>query len=150
MIRNLIQAYFGIIMFSLYNQKVTISLENGYTFKLRKEQAIVLGFLSIDDEDETKEILNTETPTYKANLRRESNIYIYCSIVQPQIVGYQTVPLLDMVSKGHRHLPVQYIPVLIKSFQEIIILLRSSTNKLISFDRGRALRTLHFKRIKFL
>lgn len=137
------------ITFGLSNHKVTVTLESGYAVKLRKEQAIVLGFLPFDTSDEIKEITSTSTGTYKANLYRDTNIYIYCSIVQPQILGDQTVPLLDMVrSKGHRHLPVRYIPVLIKSFQEIQILLRSSTNELISFDRGRAVITLHFRRIK--
>jgi hypothetical protein len=38
-------------MFTIHSGKVTVTLENGYTVHLRKEQAIILGFLTFDDSD---------------------------------------------------------------------------------------------------
>ena len=69
------------------NGKVTIRLSSGYKVRLRREQAIVLGFMNFRDSAETYDVENTETGSYKANLYRETNIHVYCDIVQPQIVG---------------------------------------------------------------
>ena len=77
--------------------KVTITLSPGYKVYLRREQAIVLGFMTFDDSAEVKEIAKTETGSYVANLHRETNIYVYCDIVQPQIVGDKMAPLLGIV-----------------------------------------------------
>jgi hypothetical protein len=96
----------GKIMFTIHIGKVTVTLENGCEVHLRKEQAIILGFLTFDDSDIVKKI-TTETGDHEANLHRETNIYVYCDIVQPQIVGNQTVPLLDIVrdeGKGKREM----------------------------------------------
>ena len=79
------------------NGKVTITLSPGYKVYLRREQAIVLGFTKFDDSAEVKEIAKTETGLYEANLHRETNIYVYCDIVQPQIVGNKMAPLLGIV-----------------------------------------------------
>ena len=79
------------------NGKVTITLSPGYKVCLRRDQAIVLGFMTFDDSAEVKEIGKSETGSYEANLHRETNIYVHCNIVQPQIVGDKTVPLLGIV-----------------------------------------------------
>ena len=72
------------------NGKVKVRLFPGYTVRLRREQAIVLGFMTFEDPAETYDIENhTETGTYKANLYRETNIHVYCDIVQPQIRFYR-------------------------------------------------------------
>ena len=50
------------------NGKVTITLRDGYRVRLRREQAIVLGFMNFEDSAETYYIKYTETGSYKANL----------------------------------------------------------------------------------
>ena len=51
------------------NGKVTAHLDPGYTVRLRREQAIVLGFMTFEDSSETYDIENVEeTGQYKANL----------------------------------------------------------------------------------
>ena len=138
--------------------KVTITLSPGYKVYLRREQAIVLGFMTFDDSAEVKEIAKTETGSYVANLHRETNIYVYCDIVQPQIVGDKTVPLLAIVpcqktTETYETLyapeNIHYIPVQTKSFQKIKVLLRSSTNESIPFEYGRATITLHLKPLNY-
>ena len=146
------------IVFALENGKVTIRLSSAYTVVLRKEQAIVLGFMKFDDSDEVKEIISTETGAYEANLHRRTNIHVYCDIIQPQIVGDKTVPLLGIVptekTSGtcetiYEVENIHYIPIQTKSFQEIKVLLRSSTNESIPFEYGRATITLHLRPIYF-
>ncbi len=91
---------------------------------------------------------------YEANLHRETSIYVYCDIIEPQIVGNRTVPLLDIVwdkGKGKREIThfsenLHYVPVRTKSFEEVKVLLRSNTNERISFEHGQTSITLHFVR----
>ena len=140
------------------NGKVTLTLSPGYKVHLRREQAIVLGFMKFEDSAEVKEIEKTETGQYEANLHRETSIHVYCDIVQPQIVGDNTVPLLIVVpyqkttetyETTYVGENIRYIPVQTKSFQNIKVLLRSSTNEPISFDDGRAAITLHLKPLNY-
>ena len=124
---------------------------------MRRDQAIVLGFMTFDDSAEVKEIGKSETGSYEANLHRETNIYVHCNIVQPQIVGDKTVPLLGIVpyqkTETYETLyaveNIHYIPIQTKSFQKIKVLLRSSTNESIPFEHGRATITLHLKPLNY-
>ena len=140
------------------NGKVTITLSPGYKVYLRREQAIVLGFMKFDDSAEMKEITKAETGSYEANLHRETNIHVYCDIVQPQIVGDKMEPLLGVVpcektTETYETLyameNIHYIPIQTKSFQKIKILLTSSTNESIPFEYGRATITLHLKPVNY-
>ena len=105
-----------------------------------------------------KNIKNTETGSYEANLHRRTNIHVYCDIIQPQIVGDKTLPLLGIVptekTSGtcetiYAVENIHYIPIQTKSFQEIKVLLRSSTNESIPFEYGRATITLHLRPVYF-
>ena len=140
------------------NGKVTVTLSSGYKVRLRREQAIVLGFMTFEDSAETYDVKNTETGTYKANLYRETNIHVYCDIVQPQIVGDKIAPLVAIVPYQktteayevlHEVENIHYIPVQTKSFQNIRVHLRSSTEKSIPFQHGRAAITLHLKPLSY-
>ena len=141
------------------NGKVTVRLSPGYTVRLRKEQAIVLGFMTFEDSSETYDVENAkETGTYKANLYRETNIHVYCDIVQSQIVGDKMTPLVAVVpcqktTETYETLyaveNIHYIPVQTKSFQNIKVHLRSSTEEPIPFEHGRAAITLHLKPLNY-
>ena len=140
------------------NGKVTAHLEPGYTVRLRREQAIVLGFMTFEDSSETYDIENVEeTGQYKANLYRETNILVYCNIVQPQIVGDRLIPLVAIVpyqkttgTTGFYAVEnIHYIPVQTKTFQNIQVHLRSSTEEPIPFEHGRAAITLHLKPLNY-
>ena len=64
------------------NGKVTAHLSPGYTVRLRREHAIVLGFMTFEDSSETYDIENVEeSGQYKANLYRETNILVYLSSI---------------------------------------------------------------------
>ena len=128
-------------------QKVTITLRDGYRVRLSREQAIVLGFMNFEDSAETYYIKGTETGSYKANLYRETNIFVYCDIVQPQIVGDKLIPLVAIIpyqkttetyETFYAVENIHYIPVQTKAFQNIKVHLRSSTEESIPFEHGRA------------
>ena len=141
------------------NGKVTAHLSPGYTVRLRREQAIVLGFMTFGDSSETYDIENVEeSGLYKANLYRETNILVYCNIVQPQIVGDRLIPLVAVVpyqkptgtyETFYAVENIHYIPVQTKSFQNIQVHLRSSTEETIPFEHRRAAITLHLKPLNY-
>ena len=140
------------------NGKVTVHLDGGYTVRLRREQAIVLGFMSFEDSSETYDIESAEeSGQYKANLYRETNILVYCDIVQPQIVGDRLIPLVAIVPYQTTETSetfyavenIHYIPVQTKTFQNIKVYLRSSTEEPIPFEHGRAAITLHLKPLNY-
>ena len=141
------------------NGKVAVKLSPGYAVRLRREQAIVLGFMTFEDSSETHDIENAqETGPYKANLYRETNIHVYCDIVQPQIAGDKMAPLLAVVPCQETYDTyetlyavenIHYIPVQTKSFQNIKVHLRSSTEESIPFEHGRATITLHVKPLNY-
>ena len=145
--------------FTLENGRVTIKVQPNHKIILRKKQAIILGFVAFDDnEKEYHEIKTTEEGSYDANLYRETNIHVYCDIAQSQIVGDKTMPLLGIVptEKTHGIYETAYavenihnIPLQTKSFQNIKILLRSSTDEPIPFKYGRAVVTLHLKPLNY-
>ena len=120
------------IKFSILNGKVTVTSSH-FTIYLRKEQAIVLGFMKFDDPEEVKKITRgTTTGSYNANLHRETNIHVYCDIVQAQIVGDTEVPLIGVIPTAektsemhetvHEVENIHYIPIQTKSFQKIKVL----------------------------
>ena len=140
------------------NGKVKVKLSPGYTVRLRREQAIVLGFMTFEDSAEAYDVKKTETGPYKANLYRETNIHVYCDIVQAQIVGDKMAPLLAVVPCQETYDTyetlyavenIHYIPVQTKSFQNIKVHLRSSTEEPIPFEHGRAVITLHLKPLNY-
>ena len=140
------------------DEKVTISVSSGYKVLLTRAQAIILGFLNINDEEEVREISATETGKHHVNLHRKTSIFIYCDIVEPQIVGDKTIPLLGIApcetpgkiyEKIYTGENIRYIPVQTRSFQNIKIHLRSSTYEPIPFEHGRASVTLHLRPLKY-
>ena len=150
-VNNEIEFSFGL------NGKVTISL-SGYKVRLRREQAIVLGFMNFEDSAEMYDVENTKTGPYKANLYRETNIHVYCDIVHPQIVGDKMAPLVAIVpcqktTETYETLyaveNIHYIPVQTKAFQNIKVHLRSSTEEPIPFEHGRAAITLHLRPLNY-
>ena len=94
-----------------------------------------------------------ESP-YVAKLYGITSIYVYCNIVQPQIVGNTSVPLQrtipvtrnsgDVITKTFTN--IQYVPVQTKSFEDIEILLRTDTGDPVPFEHGKAIATLFFRK----
>ena len=80
-------------------------------------------------------------------------MYVYCDLVEPQIVGDVQAPLLKIVSvegsdgeivNAHYSRPF-YLPVIRQHFQTIQIDLRLHSGDLVPFERGKVFITLHFR-----
>ena len=128
--------------------KVTVQIKNGFQFAAMKPLSIILGFGG-------KDVMlkkTTESP-YVADLTAVSTIYVYCDIVQPQIVGDKSAQLLksipaegtfgDIITKTFTN--IQYVPIQKKLFEDVEILLRSDTGDPVPFERGKVVTTLHFR-----
>jgi hypothetical protein len=86
------------------------------------------------------------------------SLYIYCSLVEPQIVGNVTAPLLrnvhieglhgDMVEKLY-HTP-HYVPVIAKQVDRIEIDIKDDKNQSVPFQFGKAVVKLHFRKKRAL
>ena len=82
-----------------------------------------------------------------------STIYVYCDIVEPQVVGDTNAQLLktipvegkfgDVIAKTFTN--IQYVPIQTRSFENIEILLRNDTGDPVPFELGKVVITLHFR-----
>jgi hypothetical protein len=85
-------------------------------------------------------------------------LYIYCDLVEQQIVGNTLSPLLDVVSAEGTFsemtrvdiLDPHYVPVLRKDFESIEIAIRDDAGQPVNFKYGRVLVKLHFRRPRYL
>lgn len=87
-----------------------------------------------------------------------SQLFVYCDIIEPQIVGDVMTPLLRIISldpskyiygsnKMHVFSPPHYLPVMRREFDTIEIDIRSSTGEKIPFQFGTACVKLHFRKL---
>ena len=137
------------VTFDIRTEKVTIHMKNGRQFAVIEKMSIILGF----GGKEVKIVKTTVSP-YVVDISGAMNsIYVYCDLVQPQIVGdtnaklLRTVPIEgkmgDVVTRTYNN--IQYVPVQTKSFEDIEILLRDDIGNVLPFERGKVLAMLHFR-----
>ena len=122
--------------------------------ELSDKLALQLGY-SPGENDLKKNNLSIRPANLRVGL--PSQMYIYCDIVEPQLVGDYMAPLLQMINidttnyvyGGSRfmqfHSP-HYIPVLKASFESVEIDLRDNTGVKLPFKFGTSCVKLHFKR----
>ena len=112
--------------------------------------AILLGFGEVG----VKATQDTVSP-YVADITAALNmIYVYCGIVQSQVVGdvnanlLRTVPIEGEVGEviTRTYSNIQYVAAQTKYFEYIEILLRDDTGNPLPFEHGRVITTLHFQR----
>lgn len=80
-------------------------------------------------------------------------IYVYCDLVEPQIVGDVQAPLLKIVKVEGKdgeminaHYPrPYYLPVMRQHFQSIEIDIRLHSGDFVPFERGKVYLVLHFR-----
>ncbi len=86
------------------------------------------------------------------------SLYVYCDLLEPRIVGDAQVPLLrivpiegtqgQMITKTYEN--IQYVPVLKKNFRTVELYIMTDTGELVSFNPGKLVVTLHFRRKRHL
>ena len=98
-------------------------------------------------------IVKTTVSPYVADLHGSITIYVYCNIVQPQVVGDRKVNLLRSIPVEGKmgevltrtFTNIQCVPVQTKLFEDIEILLKGDTENPMPFEREKVLATLHFR-----
>ena len=98
-------------------------------------------------------IKKTTGRPYTADLTVVSTIYVYCDIVEPQIVGDTSAQLLKSIPVRGKFgdviagtfINIQYVPIRTKSFEVVKVLLRSDTGDPVPFERGKVVIKLHFR-----
>ena len=138
-----------LLTYNAITGKVTVQMKNGFQFGLVKSLSIMLGFWE-------KDVIvkkSTESP-YVADLTTGSTImYVYCHIVEPQIVGDTSAQLLksipaegkfgDIIAKTFTN--IQYVPIRTKSFEAVEVLLRNETGDPVPFECRKVVIPLHFR-----
>ena len=83
-----------------------------------------------------------------------NSLYVYCPLVEPRMVGDAHVPLLRIVPVEGRDGqmvtrvfdPIQYCTLLQRRFQDVEIDIRDDMGRVVPFERGRVVVTLHCRK----
>ena len=134
------------ISYNTITGKTVVKLKTRYKLSVSLPLSTMFGF-------EAKEIILEKTTTESPNVADMSvisNIYTYCDILEPQIVGDTNAQLLksipvegkfgDIIAKTYTN--IHYVPVQTKLFEIVKILLRGDTGKPVPFERGKVV--IHF------
>lgn len=136
-------------MYNPLNRRVVVQLKENLELIISEQIAYMLGF--------KQRILNqTENlASYPPDMRGGiDSLYIYCDLVQPQIVGNVLVPLLRIlpVSGTYGNIVHQvfvmphYIDVLHKEFSHVTVSIKTDRDLPIPFKFGKTVLKLHFRR----
>ena len=136
------------LSFNAKTGKVTVTVKNKRQLAISGRQSIILGFGGKSTVIKT----TTESP-YAAEVSAVTNLYVYCDIVEAQIVGDTSAQLVksipvegkfgDNIYKTFTN--IQYMPVQKKTFEDVEVLLRGDTGDAVPFERGKVVITLHFR-----
>lgn len=134
----------------------TITLTNPQNIKklyFSPKLSLQLGF------DPDTNIVTKGTGKFPVNLYLglPSQLYVYCDIIEPQMVGDIMCPLLRIIpldptkyiygsNKMHVFSPPHYMPVMRREFDTIEIDIRTNTGENVPFQFGTSCVKLHFKR----
>ena len=142
------------ITFSLSprTHKINVTMAKNHYIALYGQLSKMLGF----EGGDIKVRKSSESPCV-SDLHDIASIFVYCNIVQPQIIGNASVPLLrtiavsgksgDVITKTFNN--IQYVPVQTKSFENIEILLRTDTGDPVPFERGKVIATQYFRKLSY-
>lgn len=141
-----------------YNKFVEVSMGSDVgKIKLSPTLALQLGF---DPNESTLEGESVNKSIRSPNIRLglPSHMYVYCDLVEPQMVGDTVAPLLKIVNisttsyvyglhNSTSFLDPHYVPVMYRSFDSVEIDLRDSTGRHLPFHFGTSCVKLHFRKV---
>ena len=146
--------------FDYRRKKVWMGVPFGFGVFLNEEVAEMLGFK--ENAWFAKEVADQILPfekmeaEYHPDMKMiKSALYVYCNVVEPQIVGDRRYKLLNHVAVNNqgpgentlveiaRH---HYLPVSRNHIPEIEVDITDDAGRSIRFERGKVITTLHFRR----
>lgn len=130
--------------------RVYIELKNGASVSFANDLAVILGFETPFQRAISKSTVSPRAPNINLGMY---SLYVYCDLVQSQLVGDTQVPLLRIVPIEGKHGDVitrtyqspQYLPVSRKNFESIEVDIKDDTGENIPFESGKSVITLHFR-----
>ena len=133
--------------------KVTIEIKNGAELYLTDDIAVILGFeieMIFSETTQSPRVADINAGLY--------SMYVYCDIIQAQLIGDVEVPLLrivpvegkhgDMITKTFQNL--QYVPIVKKQFSTVEMDIKTDTGEKVPFESGKLITTLHLRRSPYL
>ena len=144
------------ILHSMVKPRICLQVGGGYKIKFSTKLSEIIGF---DGKTEfSADVLQKESALFYSKFRPDIHggryhMFIYCDIVESQIVGSSMVPLLRMVNiTGEEGKAVTqtfscpfYLPVSRSEFDVISIILCDEFGIEIPIDKGQVTLTLHFR-----
>lgn len=148
----------GIAVFEYDTKKVEIRLsESVDQIEMSHRLALQLGF---DPEENDLKTNNKSVRPANMLLGLPAQMYIYCDIVEPQLIGDTMAPLLQIINidtanyvyGANRFVQFStphYVPLLKTSFESLEIDLRDNTGDLLPFHFGTSCVKLHFRKAAY-
>jgi len=83
-----------------------------------------------------------------------SYLYIYCDVLEPQIIGTKLAPLLQVVNVEGKYTQLvsriytapHYVPILKKCFNSIEINIKNDMDEPVNFTFGKTIVKMHFRK----
>lgn len=135
--------------------KCIIHLSDNMRYVLGFERNTLADPVKLANDDTSIYKLDNYAGKFPVDLHyRTHSLYVYCDVIEKQIVGDSLAPLLRVLSTRsdlgqwvHKHYNnPHYRPVNNKNFETIRIYISNDIGEMASFDSGRSVVTLHFRR----
>lgn len=156
-----------IFSYDFYLKRVILnySTKTVHSVKMSEQIKYMLGFDDLDSKNKITMIRSRSRGRFQIVAKHPFDLYsgqysffVYCDLIQNQIVGNIRAPLLQIVPiKGshnelvmHSFTTPHYVPVLKKSFDTVEISIKNDLNTLVPFDFGKTIVKLHFKKMQSL
>lgn len=137
---------------TLKRTKVKVNPEKIRTLRFSPRLQYMLGLHESEIGSESTEFIGKYIPDLRGGFYA---LYVYCSLVEPQIVGNATAPLLRLVNvEGSHHGSIaekifhtpHYVPILCREIQRIDIEIKDDFNQYVPFDFGKTILKLHVRK----
>lgn len=154
---NSLQKLAGHVSFEYDMKKVEIIVgEHIDQIEMSHRLALQLGF---DPGENDLKSNNKSIRPANMLLGLPSQMYVYCDIVEPQLIGDTMAPLLQIINidttnyvyganKCVQFSSPHYVPLMKSSFESLEIDLRDHTGSLLPFHFGTSCVKLHFRKVR--
>ncbi len=141
------------LKYNAHNQKVILTMQPQMTIRFSDQLARILAIEPHKFSDAEMTVKSSNTCDIEGGLH---SLYVYCDVLECVSVGDTLAPLLRIVEiSGQRgemiHIQYdqpRYVPLQKKEFDSIEIDIRDDLGENISFDSGKLIVTLHFRKAK--
>jgi len=141
------------LRYNAYNQKVILTIQPQMTIKFSDHLARILAIEPHRFSDVEMTVKSSNTCDIEGGLHA---MYVYCDVLECVPVGDTMAPLLRIVEIGGQkgemvHIQYdqpRYVPLQKKEFDSIEVDIRDDLGEKISFDSGKVIVTLHFRKAK--